>query len=193
MMLCASSSDGVSMLPSPGEPTTQAIVDPNSKAPPLLKQQGWGTQPLRAERPLKPRKLCRLLKFSRMLVAPAFDDHFFVGIELDGVASLCVHVAEETAFPAGEGEIGHGGGYADVDADVSCRGFVAETAGGRAAGSEKGSLVAIRATLQEGDCFVHVSGVDQAEHGAENFRVGEFTRGGHTIENGGLHEISGLV
>src|ERR1700722_6133699 len=102
------------------------------------------------------------LEFSGVLVAPAFDYYFFVGVEFDGVTTLRVHVAEEAAFPSGEGKIGHGGGYSDVDADVSGGGVVTETSGGSAAGSEKGSLVAVGAALEEGDGFVHVSGVDQA-------------------------------
>src|SRR6476660_9214340 len=91
------------------------------------------------------------LELARMLFDPTFDDHFFVGIKLDGVASLGVHVAEEAAFPSGEGKVGHGGGYADVDADVSGRGFVAESACGGSARGEERRLVAIRAALEESD------------------------------------------
>ena len=70
----------------------------------------------------------RILELAGVLLSPAFDDDFFVGVELDGVASLRVHVAEEAAFPSGEGEISHGRGYADIDADVACGGLVTESA-----------------------------------------------------------------
>ncbi len=127
-----------------------------------------------------------------MLIAPALDDYFFVGVELDGVATLRVHVAEEAALPAGEGEVSHGGSYADVNADVACGRFVAEAARGRSAGSEQGSLVAERAALKEGDGLVHVTGVNQAQHGAENFRVRQFTGGGNAVQNCWLQKISDL-
>src|SRR5580704_14884351 len=102
---------------------------------------------------------CDRLELPRVLLSPALDDYFFVGVELDGVASLGVHIAEETSFPSGEGEVGHRGGYAYVDADVACGGLVTESARGRSAGSEKGSLVAIWAALQKVDRFVHISRV----------------------------------
>ena len=61
-----------------------------------------------------------------MFLSPALDDDFLIRVKLDRVAPLSVHVAEEAVVPAAEGEIGHGRGHADVDADVSCGSFVAE-------------------------------------------------------------------
>ena len=46
--------------------------------------------------------------------------------EIDGIVSLCVKVAEETVFPAGEREIRHRGSYAKVNADIAHAGFIAE-------------------------------------------------------------------
>ena len=68
------------------------------------------------------------LELARPLARPAFHDDFFVGEELDGIAALRVHDAEEAAFPAGEREVGHGCGDADVDADVAGGDGVAELA-----------------------------------------------------------------
>src|ERR1051325_11991454 len=48
----------------------------------------------------------RLLKLSRMFFGPAFHDNFFVGIELDRITALAVHIAEETVFPPAEREVG---------------------------------------------------------------------------------------
>src|SRR5262245_4562837 len=62
-------------------------------------------------------------KLARVLFRPALHYHFLFGVKLDGIASLAVHNAEETVFPSTERKVGHGSGYADVDADVPCRGF----------------------------------------------------------------------
>jgi len=83
------------------------------------------------------------LKFAGFLARPALDYDFGFGEEFDGVASLAVEDAEETFFPSAEREIGHGGGDADVDADISSGGFVAELAGGGAAGGEELCLFAV--------------------------------------------------
>ena len=71
-----------------------------------------------------------------MLFGPAFDYDFLVGVELDGVAALAVEIAEEAVLPSAEGEVGHGRGDSDVDADISRRSFVAEAARGRSARRE---------------------------------------------------------
>ena len=83
--------------------------------------------------------------------------------------------AEETFFPAAEGEIGHGRGDADVDADISGGRFVAELAGGGAAGGEKRGLVAVGAAAEKFHGFVDGVGVNEAEDGAEDFCVGELS------------------
>src|SRR6267378_2487128 len=77
------------------------------------------------------------LKFAGFLARPALDHDFRFGEKFHGVAALAVEDAKETFFPAAEGEIGHRRGYADVDADISRRGFVAELAGGGTAGGEE--------------------------------------------------------
>src|SRR5437879_12079270 len=76
------------------------------------------------------------LEFAAVFFGPALDYYLFVGVELDGVAALAVEIAEEAIFPSAEGEVGHGRGYADVDADVAGGSFVAEAACGRTAGGE---------------------------------------------------------
>ena len=72
------------------------------------------------------------LKFSRVFFGPALYYYFFVGVKFYGIAALSVKIAEETVLPSGEREIGHGRGYADIDADISRGGFVFKTARCRA-------------------------------------------------------------
>src|SRR2546421_11598846 len=61
------------------------------------------------------------LEFAGMFLCPALDDNFLVGVELDRVATLPVHVAEEAVFPATIREVRHRRGNADVDANISSR------------------------------------------------------------------------
>src|ERR1700688_2967226 len=133
------------------------------------------------------------LELARMFFGPAFDYDFFVGIELDGVAALAVEVAEEAVLPSAEGEVGHGRGDSDVDADVAAGGFVAEAARGRSAGREERRLIAVGAALKEGERVVHVIGVDKAEDWAEDFSVVEIAGSGDVVEDGGIYEVAGFV
>src|SRR5438477_7176323 len=95
------------------------------------------------------RRSTSTLKLSRVLFGPALDDYFFLGVELDGIAALAVHDSEKAVFPAAEWEVRHGRGDADIDADISGGGFIAKAAGGRAAGSEQRSLIAVWIALEE--------------------------------------------
>src|SRR5579863_2480645 len=105
---------------------------------------------------LRPGTKKAALEFAGVVFGPAFDDHFFVGVELDGVAALAVHVSEEAVFPSTEREIGHGRGDADVDADVSGGGFVAEAARGGTAGSEERGLIAEGILLEKIHRFIQI-------------------------------------
>src|SRR5579863_9835945 len=107
-----------------------------------------------------------------MLLGPALDHYFLVGVELDSVAALAVEIAEETVLPSAEWKISHGCGDPDVDADVAGGRLVAEAARGRAARGKQRRLVAVGAALEEGESVVHAAGVDQAQHRAEDFGVG---------------------
>src|SRR5882672_10468390 len=131
-----------------------------------------------------------LLELAAVFFRPALYHYFFLSIELDGVAALAVHDAEETVFPAAEGEISHGSGHTDVDTDVPGRGLVAEAAGGGAAGSEEGCLVAEGACVQEFHGFVEILGVGHAEDGTEDFGVGQVTGGGDVVEDSGFNEVT---
>src|SRR5580700_4634824 len=133
------------------------------------------------------------LELAGFLPRPALDNDFGFGVELDGVAALAVKNAEETLFPAAKREIGHGRGDANVNADVSGRGFVAESAGGGAIGGEERGLIAIGAAAEEVHGFVHGGGVDQAEDGAEDFCIGELARRWQAVENRGSDEATGFV
>ena len=133
------------------------------------------------------------LELARMLFGPAFHYDFFVGVELDGVAALAVEVAEEAVLPSAEGEVGHGRGDSDVDADIAGGRFVAEFAGGGATSGEERGLISVGALANELDGFVNRVSVNQAEYRSENFRVGQRTRGRHAVKDGGLEEISVFV
>src|SRR5215469_17274375 len=73
------------------------------------------------------------LEFPRVPFCPALDDHFLFAVKLDSVAALAVHHAEKAVFPSAEGEIGHGRGDSDVDADVAGGRLIPELARGRTA------------------------------------------------------------
>src|SRR4029077_33679 len=113
------------------------------------------------------------LELAGFLARPALDDDFGFGEEFDGVAALAVEDAEETFLPAAEGEIGHRRGDADIDADISRGRFVAEFARGGTTGGEERGLVAVRTAAEKFHGFVNGIGVNQTEHGTENFRVGK--------------------
>lgn len=61
---------------------------------------------------------------------PAGGGDFLLGEELNAFFALHVEVAEEGVVPAIEGEPGHGGRYADVDADHAALDAVPEFARG---------------------------------------------------------------
>src|SRR5436853_3061292 len=94
-----------------------------------------------------------ILELTAVLFRPALNDNFFVGVKLDSIAPLPVEIAKETILPSAERKISHGGGHADVDANVACWGFIAEAARRRSARREQRRLVAVCAALQEGQSF----------------------------------------
>src|SRR5467141_3184608 len=134
-----------------------------------------------------------LSKLACLLARPALDDNFGFGKKFDGVAALAVKDAEETLFPAAEGEIGHRSGNADIDADIPRRGLVSEFAGGGTAGGEKRGLVAVGAAAQKFHGVVNRIGMNQTEHGTEDFRVAKRAGGRQAIEDGWREEIAGFV
>jgi len=128
-----------------------------------------------------------------MLLGPAFDHYFLLGVELDGIAALAVQDAEEAVFPAAERKIGHGGGYADVDSDIAGGGFVPEPPCRRAARGKQRCLVAVATALEECQSFVHIAGMNQAQDWTEDFRIRHVAGRRHVVEDRRLNEISGLV
>ena len=96
-----------------------------------------------------------------------------------------MEVAEEGLVPSAEGEEGHGGGDADVDADHAGLDAVAELAGCFAAAGEDGGAVAVDRGVGEIDRGVEVFHADDVEHGTEDF----FPHGDHVgknvVEDGG--------
>src|SRR6266404_4849050 len=135
----------------------------------------------------------RSLELARFLARPALDDDFGFGEKFDGVAPLAVKNSEEAFFPSAEGKISHRGGDADIDADIPRGGLVAEFASGGTAGGEKRGLVTVRAAAQKFHGFVNRIGMNQTEHGTEDFRVGKLAGGTPAIENGWREEIAGFV
>src|SRR5713226_6869907 len=130
------------------------------------------------------------LELARLLARPALDHDFRFGEKFHRVASLAVENAEETLFPPAEGEIGHGRGDADIDADISRGRFVAEFARGGAACGEERCLVAVGTAAKKFHGFINRVGVNQTEHGTEDFRVGKLAGGRQSVKNRGRQEIS---
>src|SRR5882672_1907711 len=135
----------------------------------------------------------RSLELARFLARPALDDDFGFGEKFNGVASLPVKDAEETLFPSAEWEIGHRGGDTDIDANIPRGGLVAEFAGGGTAGGEERGLVTVGAAAQKIHGFVNRIGMNQTEHGTEDFRVGKLAGGRQVIKDGRGEEIAGFV
>lgn len=50
---------------------------------------------------------------------PSLHNDLFVRIEVDGIVSLCVKVAEETVFPSAKRGVCHRSGDTDIDPDVA--------------------------------------------------------------------------
>src|SRR5919109_5432262 len=80
---------------------------------------------------------------------PAPDHHFAIAEEVDHLTPLAVQGAEERLLGAAEGEVGHGGGHADVDAHVADVGPVGELAGPAAVLRKDARRVAIRAVIDK--------------------------------------------
>lgn len=98
--------------------------------------------------------------------------------------------SEEALLHAGEREEGHGGGDADIDADVSGDNLEAEVTGGLAtAGVEAGS-VAERAGVDPVDRRVEGRDVGDREDGAEDLGLGQGIVGLDPVEDGGPDKIS---
>src|SRR6266550_1851388 len=57
---------------------------------------------------------------------PPRDNHLLIRVELVRVSSMDLQVAEEAVLGAAEGEVGHGRGHPDVDADHRCGGVPGE-------------------------------------------------------------------
>src|SRR6202011_1130967 len=138
-------------------------------------------------------KLTSLLELAAVLFGPAFHDNFLVGIELDGVAALPVEIAEEAVLPSTEREVSHRRGDSNVDADISRGCFIAEAARGRTARREQRGLIAVGTALQKGERFVHVAGVDEAEHRTEDFGVGQLAGRRYVVKDSWVDEVSGFV
>jgi len=135
----------------------------------------------------------RSLELAAVLLGPAFDYDFLVGVELDGVPALAMEIAEETVLPSAEGKVGHGRRDSDVDTDVAGGSFVAEAARRRSARRKKRCLIAVDALLEKGESFVHAVGVNETEHGTEDFRVGEIAGRRNVVENRWVHEVAGFI
>src|ERR1700730_4021483 len=113
--------------------------------------------------------LSAALKFSGFLPRPTLDDYFRFGVELHGVAPLSMQNAEETIFPSAKWEVRHRRGYANVDADIPSRRFVAKFSRGRATGGKKRGLVAIGTVVQKFHGVVYGVRVHQAQYRPKNF------------------------
>src|SRR5437899_2773175 len=134
-----------------------------------------------------------VLELSRVFPGPALDNNLLVGIKLDRVASLAMEIAKETVLPSAERKVRHRRGHADIDPDLACRRLIAKAARRRSARCEQRRLIAVSAALEEGERFVHVIRVHQAQHRPEDFRICDFAGGRNIIEDSRLHEITALT
>ncbi len=80
-----------------------------------------------------------------------------------------MEVAEEGLIPAVEREPGHGGGYADVDANHAALDAVLKLARGLARARENGGAISIRRAVGQFNGGVEVGHAHHVEHGAEDF------------------------
>ena len=99
-----------------------------------------------------------------------------------------VEVAEEGAFPAGEGKEGHGRGDADVDADHAGVDAGGIFAGGFAALGEDGGGVSEGGRVHQIDGAVERGHADDGEDGAEDFFAGDGHLQSDVVEDGGAEE-----
>src|SRR5580658_434625 len=129
----------------------------------------------------------------RVLLRPALDHNFLFGVELDRIAPLCVHDPEETVLPSAEREICHGRGHANVNADIPRGSFIAKAPSRRTARRKQRRLIAKWTAGHHLHRFIHVAGMNQAEHRTKNFRVRQFAACRNAVEHGRLHKISGLI
>src|SRR5690348_2534499 len=83
---------------------------------------------------IRVKSVARFLELAAVLFCPALNNNFLIGIELNGVATLPMEVAEKAILPAAEGEICHRRGYADVNSDIAGGRLVAESPRGGTAG-----------------------------------------------------------
>src|SRR5581483_10094997 len=81
--------------------------------------------------------------------------HLLLGVELDALFALDVHVAVEAVVPAREGERSHRSRHADVDANHAGVEVALELTCGPSAAGEDNSTVAEGAVFAEINCFLH--------------------------------------
>jgi len=101
-----------------------------------------------------------------------------------------VQVAEEGLLPAREGERGHRGRDADVDADHADLGVGLEAARGVAAAREDHRHVTIARAVERGEGGVEGFLADDAEDGAEDLFFGDPHAGADVVEDGGAQEAA---
>src|SRR5688572_16569054 len=114
-------------------------------------------------------------EFSAPVRRPSFDDHFLIREKINCVAALRMEVAKEAVFPAGEGEVGHGGGNAQINTDVPGPDFMAELPGCTAAGGEEAGHVAIGRAVDHLDRVIQGRSPNHAQYGAKYFRTRQVT------------------
>src|ERR687885_877407 len=89
-----------------------------------------------------------------LFLEPAPDHHFAIAEEVDHLTPLAVQGAEERLLSAAEGEVGHGGGHADIDAHVADVGPVGELASPAAVLRKDARRIAVRAVVDEREGLV---------------------------------------
>src|SRR6266568_7198366 len=135
---------------------------------------------------------CRL-KLARPFPGPALDHHLLFSVELNGVPSLGMHIAEEAFLPAREREESHRRSHADVDADIACPRLIAELACRGTTAREQARHIAKGGGIHHVDRFINRLYMRQAEYRPEDLNTGNLASWIDVIKYCRTDEVAPLV
>src|SRR6266849_10373040 len=134
-----------------------------------------------------------LLKLARPFSRPALDYNLFFCVELYGVTSLGMHVAEEAFFPSREREEGHWRGHANVDADIPRLRFITELSCRGTAAREQASHVAVGGSVHQVNRLINCLHMHQAEYRPKDLDTGDLTMRIYIVQDCRANEVAPLV
>src|SRR5271170_499375 len=113
-----------------------------------------------------------------MRLHPPLYHDLLLGIELNRIATLSMHDAEEAVLPPAKREVSHRSGDSDVDPNIPRRSLITEAPRRRAARGKERSLVPIRAALQKRQRLIHRVRMDQTQHRPKDLGMCQLAIGG---------------